>query len=64
MSKTDVKKIIITQTRSHIGRTKEVIRTLQSLGLGRIGGKRSHLATPAIIGKIRKVEHLVQVSLA
>ncbi len=56
------KEITVKQVRSGIGRDKRVLGTLQALGLGRIGKSRKHVSTPAVLGMIRKVEHLVEVN--
>ena len=55
------KKIIVTQTRSHIGHPKKQLRTLKSLGLGKIGRSREHSAEPSVLGMIQAVSHLVVV---
>lgn len=54
-------KIKVTQVRSGAGRTKEVLATLQALGLGRIGREREHKLTAPIYGMLRRVKHLVRV---
>lgn len=53
--------IHVTKLRSEIGRTKIQKRTLEALGLRRIGQVVSHQDTPSILGMIKKVEHLVSV---
>ena len=53
--------IRIQQVRSLIGRSKYQKRTLQALGLGRIGQYVDHKPTPAIRGMIAKIAHLVDV---
>lgn len=58
------KKINVRQTRSGSGFTKRVKETLCALGLGRIGKEKTHNASPALLGMIRRVEHLVSISLA
>ena len=58
------KKIIVTQTRSSIKRTKTQKLTLESLGLTGIGKTVEHEATPSILGMINKVKHLVSVQEA
>jgi len=55
-------KIMVKQIRSAIGRNPRVHAVLKALGLGRIGQERSHRADAAVLGMIKKVEHLVSVS--
>jgi large subunit ribosomal protein L30 len=55
------KRIIVTQVGSANRRTKDKLETLKSLGLGRIGRSREHVATPSVIGMIRSVSNLVTV---
>jgi large subunit ribosomal protein L30 len=52
-------KIKITQIKSVIDRSERQKRTIQALGLRRINHSVEVEATPAIIGMIRKVNHLV-----
>lgn len=52
-------KIKVTQTKSGINRTQNQKRTLEALGLRKIGQVVEHDATPSIIGMINKVKHLV-----
>ena len=52
-------KIKVTQVKSSIKRTQNQKRTLEALGLKRIGHVVEHDATPNIIGMINKVKHLV-----
>ncbi len=54
-------KVQITQIRSTIKRPETQIRTIQSLGLGRINKMVEVELTPQIAGMIRKVNHLVSV---
>ncbi len=51
----------ITQIRSKIGKHKKRKRTLEALGLGRIGKTVIHNDTPQIRGMIRLVSDLVRV---
>lgn len=53
--------IKITQTRSTIRRPQDQKRTIQALGLGRIGKTVEHEATPQIEGMVAKVSHLITV---
>ncbi len=54
-------KIKVTKIRSAINRTKTQKKTLESLGLRKIGQVVEHDATPSIIGMVNKVKHLVSV---
>ncbi|MBC8455344.1 MAG: 50S ribosomal protein L30 [Flavobacteriales bacterium] len=55
-------RIKITQIRSSINRTGKQKRTLESLGLRKIGMTVEHENTPNILGMIKKVNHLVAVN--
>ena len=52
-------KIKVKQVRSSIKRPQDQKRTLEALGLRKIGHVVEHDATPNIRGMIKKVEHLV-----
>jgi large subunit ribosomal protein L30 len=52
-------KIIVTKRKSAINRSITQKRTLEALGLRKIGHSVEHDASPAIIGMVKKVEHLV-----
>ena len=54
-------KIKIEQVRSKIRRPKNQKRTLDALGLKRIGHTVEHEKTPSIEGMIEKVKHLIKV---
>ena len=54
-------KIKVTQVRSKIRRPQNQKRTLEALGLQRINQVVEHDATPAIIGMVNTVSHLVSV---
>jgi large subunit ribosomal protein L30 len=54
-------KIRITQIKSVIDRSERQKRTVQALGLKKINQSVEVEATPAIIGMVRKVSHLVAV---
>ena len=54
-------KIKITQVRSKIRRPQNQKRTLEALGLRKIDQVVEHDATPAILGMIKTVNHLVSV---
>ncbi len=53
--------IKVTQVRSTIGTKQEHRGTLRALGLRRIGQSRVHAETPELVGRLRKVAHLVRV---
>jgi len=52
-------KIKVKQLKSAIKRPQNQKRTLEALGLKKIGQVVEHDATPNILGMIKKVEHLV-----
>ena len=54
-------KIKITQIKSVIDRTERQKRTIEALGLKKINQSVEVEATAAIIGMVRKVNHLVAV---
>ena len=54
-------KIKVTKVKSTINRTQTQKRTLEALGLKRIGQVVEHDATPNIVGMVKKVKHLVSV---
>ncbi len=55
-------KLRISWRKSAIGYSGDQKRTIQALGLRRLGHTVEHSDTPAIRGMIRKVQHLVQVA--
>jgi large subunit ribosomal protein L30 len=55
-------KVKITQTRSTIKRPETQLRTIQSLGLGKIHSSVEVEFTPQIQGMVKKVKHLVSVT--
>ncbi|MCR9265622.1 MAG: 50S ribosomal protein L30 [Flavobacteriaceae bacterium] len=57
-------KIKVTQVRSAIKRTQDQKRTLEALGLRKIGHVVEHEATPSILGMVNKVKHLVSTEEA
>ncbi|WP_224489069.1 50S ribosomal protein L30 [Robertkochia flava] len=57
-------KIKVTQVKSNIKRPQNQKRTLEALGLKKIGHVVEHEATPSILGMVKKVEHLVSVEEA
>jgi large subunit ribosomal protein L30 len=54
-------KIKVTKVRSAINRTQNQKRTLEALGLRKMGQTVEHDNTPTILGMINKVQHLVSV---
>ena len=54
-------KVIITQVRSAINRTKLQKDTITALGIKKLNKPVEHEATPQIMGMIQKVSHLVKV---
>jgi large subunit ribosomal protein L30 len=57
-------KIKVKQVRSKISRPLNQKRTLEALGLKKIGQVVEHEATPNILGMVNKVKHLVSVEEA
>jgi large subunit ribosomal protein L30 len=57
-------KVKVTQVRSLIGRSERVRRTLDALGLGRIGKMKLHTLNDSTRGMLKKVEHLIRVEKA
>ena len=55
------KKIKVTQTGSHIGRTDDQRATLIGLGLNKRHRTRELVDTPEVRGMINKVRHLVRI---
>jgi large subunit ribosomal protein L30 len=55
-------KVKITQTRSTIKRPETQLRTIQSLGLGKVHSSVEVEYTPQIKGMVSKVSHLVSVT--
>jgi large subunit ribosomal protein L30 len=56
-----MKKIRITLIRSMIGRPSPQCKSVKALGLRKIHASVEHVATPQIMGMIRKVNHLIKV---
>ena len=54
-------KIKVKKVKSAINRTQNQKRTLEALGLKKIGQVVEHDATPNILGMVNKVKHLVSV---
>ncbi|HHT44442.1 MAG TPA: 50S ribosomal protein L30 [Fastidiosipila sp.] len=60
MSKNE-KTIIVTLKKSPLGSNRKQVRTVQALGLTKIGQSVEKHATPTILGMVRRVAHLVEV---
>lgn len=54
-------KIKVKQVRSKINCPEDQKRTLEALGLRKLGQVVEHDNTPAIVGMVKKVQHLVSV---
>jgi large subunit ribosomal protein L30 len=54
-------KIKVTKVKSAINRTLRQKRTLEALGLKKIGQVVEHDDTPNILGMVNKVKHLVSI---
>ncbi|MFT5435420.1 MAG: large subunit ribosomal protein L30 [Ulvibacter sp.] len=54
-------KIKVKKVKSAINRTLRQKRTLEALGLSKIGQVVEHEDTPNILGMVNKVKHLVSV---
>lgn len=59
MAKT--KKIRVTLKKSRYGRKPKQAKTLEAMGLRKIGKSVEHTVNPAILGMVEKVAHLVEV---
>jgi len=57
-------KVKITQVKSAIRRPADQKRTLIALGLKKLNKTREIEESPAVLGMIRKVEHLLKVEKA
>ncbi|GAA5264825.1 large subunit ribosomal protein L30 [Acidiphilium sp. MT5] len=55
------KRVKVTQTGSPIGRRPGQRETLIGLGLRRMHASRELTATPEVLGRVRKVAHLLKV---
>ena len=58
----DKNTLIVTQTKSPIGRQSDQKKTLIGLGLNKIGRSKVLNDTPSVRGMINKVKHLVEVN--
>lgn len=56
-----MKKVRVTLIRSLIDRPINQRKNITALGLGKTNSFVEHVATPQILGMIRKVNHLVKV---
>jgi len=56
-----MKKIKVTQVRSVIDRPVRQKRTMVALGLNKMNASVEVIATPQILGMVRKVNHLIKV---
>ena len=56
------KKVKIKQIKSTIKRLESQKRTLEALGLRKIGMEVEHARSPSINGMINKVKHLVSIN--
>ena len=64
MSEASSARIRIRLKGSEIGSTERQRQTIRGLGLRRIGDTRELAKTPAIVGMIEKVAHLLEVEEA
>ena len=56
-----MKKIKITLVKSPIDRPERQKLTLKALGLNKMNASREVVATPQILGMVRKMNHLIKV---
>ena len=61
MAKASTDKIKITLVKSVIGGNRDVRETAKSLGLGKLNSSAIQAATPDILGKVRRISHLLSV---
>ncbi len=54
-------KLKVTQIKSGIDRSQRQKLTLQALGLTKLNASKEVESTPAILGMIKKVNHLIKV---
>lgn len=54
-------KVLVTQVRGTNRSSGKIVKTMQALGLGRIGRSCEHVLTPSTLGMIRAVQHIVEV---
>jgi large subunit ribosomal protein L30 len=55
-------KIKITLVKSAIDRKYDQKATLKALGIGKMHSSVEHEATPQILGMVKKIQHLVEVT--
>jgi len=58
------KNVVIKQVRSDVGCAPTVRRTIKAVGLGRIGKSREIVSNEAVMGMLRRVSHLIEISPA
>lgn len=63
MNRIKNKEVIIRQIRSSSGKTKKQKSNLNGLGLKRIGDKSSLLCSESNLGMIKKISHLIEISI-
>lgn len=56
-----MKEVKITLVRSSIGRPLRQKETVKSLGLGKLNSQVIQKMTPDIMGKVKKIAHLVKI---
>ena len=56
-----VAKVLVTQTRSTIGRDINFKRIVSAVGLGRIGDKVELPVNKSILGSLKKITHIVTI---
>mgnify|MGYP006289035061 CR=1 FL=1 len=61
MAKKKDKKIRVTLRKSRYGRKPRQVKTLEAMGLRKIGKSVELPANPAVLGMVEKVAHLVEV---
>ncbi|MBL7779495.1 MAG: 50S ribosomal protein L30 [Chitinophagales bacterium] len=54
-------KIKVTKIKSTIEKDERVKRTMQALGLGKVGSTNELENSPAVAGMVRRVQHLIKV---
>ena len=59
-----MKKIVVKQVKSAIRRPKNQKRTLIALGLRKMNQEVEHDASPAVLGMVKTISHLVSVKEA
>ena len=64
MTKNVPDKVLVKQIKGMGRRTNDVRATLEALGLGRIGKSRVHTVNAALVGMLRHVEHMIEVTPA